>query len=100
MEKAKQFCRRCGEIFEILKAPGTRGLTCPRCYGGDLEDYAACSLEAGPPPWEFECQKCLTRFSVTAPRGPDEAKAIRCPVCGTANARWLALAVTACASGG
>jgi len=88
MEAPKYRCNHCGETFEIDKLSQTSELACPRCYSQDLSEYYACSLEIGPPPWEYWCQRCRVRFRITAPRGPDEAKAIKCPCCGNGNIKW------------
>jgi putative FmdB family regulatory protein len=100
MESEKYRCNRCGEIFEIKKLSQTSELACPRCYSEDLSEYYVCSLEIVPPPWEYQCQQCGVRFRVTTPRGPDEAKEIRCPACRSKNIKWLVLASMACATGG
>lgn len=100
MNFQKYHCLQCGEIFEVTPRAGNKKLICPKCRNSGLEEYNACNIEIGPPPWEFQCQKCATRFRVTAPRGPDDVKAIRCPVCHAQEVKWLALAAAACATGG
>jgi len=100
MKAQKYCCNHCGEIFGIEKASPTLKLTCPRCYSEDLLEYNACSLEIGPPPWEYQCLKCRVRFMVASPRGPDEAEAIICPACLSKDVKWLSLATSDCASGG
>ncbi|MDD5701480.1 MAG: hypothetical protein PHU23_05455 [Dehalococcoidales bacterium] len=96
----KYHCSRCGEIFEIVELPHPAKSNCPRCASEDCEEYNACSLEICPPPWVYQCQQCRARFRVTAPRGPDEAKAIQCPACRSSDVKWLALSSAACATGG
>jgi DNA-directed RNA polymerase subunit RPC12/RpoP len=100
METQKYRCNHCAEILELISPTPSQELTCPRCSSRDIEEYNACSLEINSPPWEYQCQGCQARFRVTAPRGPDEAKAIKCPVCRSKNVKWLALASFACATGG
>jgi putative FmdB family regulatory protein len=100
MKFYKYHCRNCGEIFEVTQKAANGELICPKCLNDDLEEYVACSLAVGPPPWEFLCRLCGNRFRVTAPKGPDEVKAIRCPVCRSSDVKWLALAAAACATGG
>jgi DNA-directed RNA polymerase subunit RPC12/RpoP len=100
MEAQKYHCNHCGELFEIVELSYPQELACPRCSSEDFEEYNACNLEISPPPWEYLCQQCHVRFRVTAPRGPDEARAIRCPACRSNNLKWLALDSAACATGG
>ena len=100
MKTQKYRCRKCGEIFIIAEVPQNPQLTCPRCQSTDWEEHNSCSLEIGPPPWDYLCQQCGIRFQVTAPRGPDEANSIRCPVCQSQNIKWLAQTYAAPVSGG
>jgi len=96
----KYRCSNCGEIFAITEPPFAQVSACPRCLSSDFSKYNACNLEVMPPPWEYRCNKCGTKFQVESPRGPDEAKAFRCPVCRSREVRWLALASFTCATGG
>ena len=96
----KKYICKCGELFELLELRTAEDLKCPRCAGRNIGETNACSLEIGPPPWKYECQQCGIRFSVEAPRGPDETKKLVCPVCGSRNIKWLAYISEACPTGG
>lgn len=96
----KYKCSDCGEIFEIGEPSGVRVSACPRCLSPNIEEYNTCNLEVMPPPWEYRCNSCRTKFQVESPKGPDEAKGIRCPVCRSKDVQWLALASFTCATGG
>jgi putative FmdB family regulatory protein len=100
MEVQKFKCNRCGEIFEILQRFQNTGLACPKCQSEDLTEYNFCTLEVGPPPWKYQCRNCNSEFLITAPRGPDEAKAVNCPVCRTKDLKWLFSSASACGTGG
>ena len=100
MPGTKYQCNQCQETFELLGELPKEGLKCPRCAGRDIGDLNAGSLGIGPPPWEYTCQQCSSQFRVEAPRGPDEAKKIRCPVCESRNIKWLFTVYESCPTGG
>jgi DNA-directed RNA polymerase subunit RPC12/RpoP len=100
MDAQKYRCHRCGEVFEIEGLSQALELACPRCYREDLSEHNIYRLEIGSPPWEYQCQQCCVRFQVTAPRGPDKAKAIRCPACRSKDVKWPIFSSAACATGG
>jgi DNA-directed RNA polymerase subunit RPC12/RpoP len=100
MEAKKYLCNHCQELFDLLEPHNYHEARCPRCSSKDVEELTACSLESGPPPWEYVCQQCGGRFRVKAPRGPSEEKGIRCPRCESRNVRWSATVSEACPPGG
>jgi DNA-directed RNA polymerase subunit RPC12/RpoP len=100
MEAKKYICNRCQEQFDLLESNNSDKTKCPRCYSEDVQEFIACSLEAGPPFWEYACQQCGGRFRVKAPRGPAEEKKIRCPECESRDIKWLTTASEACPPGG
>jgi DNA-directed RNA polymerase subunit RPC12/RpoP len=83
MAKAKWLCTACENIFEGDTA--LESLSCPKCQGIDVQKLNVLTSDAvdanGPPAWEFICQVCKSYFEAPVPRGPDEAKNIRCPGC-------------------
>jgi len=100
MEAKKYLCRQCQELFDLLEPYHADEIRCPRCSSEEVQELIACSSENGPPPWEYECHQCSSRFRVAAPRGPSEEKELRCPRCGSRNIEWLATVVEACPPGG
>ena len=100
MPIARYLCNHCQETFDLLEPHPAEELRCPRCSGEDVQELKACSLEAGPPPWEYVCRQCGGRFRVAAPRGPSEEKGLRCPICESGNIEWLATVSEICPPGG
>ena len=100
MQVLKYSCNQCDESFEILRPYQTGEVKCPRCGSKDITELNSCSIEIGPPPWEYICQQCNTRFRVKSPHGPDEASIIRCPICKSKHIKWLVNITQACATGG
>jgi DNA-directed RNA polymerase subunit RPC12/RpoP len=100
MQAAKYLCRQCAEQFDLLGDCRIKKLKCPRCSSLEIDDFIACKIVIGAPPWKFECHTCGCQFSIQSPSGPDEAKSIRCPVCAGKEVKWLALATQTCPSGG
>jgi DNA-directed RNA polymerase subunit RPC12/RpoP len=100
MEITKYRCSRCEKIFEIAGPRPEGKPVCPVCLSEDIEDYDACLLKIGPPPWEYQCRQCDIRFRVPAPSGPKEAELIRCPLCRKEDIKWMLLSTQGCATGG
>jgi predicted Zn finger-like uncharacterized protein len=100
LSSIKYICRHCQETFEILVPPPEKAKKCPRCASRDVAESMGCSLEIGPPPWEYACPQCQGRFRIKSPSGPDEAKLVRCPRCESHNVKWLVSATQTCATGG
>jgi DNA-directed RNA polymerase subunit RPC12/RpoP len=96
----KYLCNRCLETFEVLSSHHLEDILCPYCAGRELSKVEACSLEIGPPQWEYTCRRCGIRFRIKSPKGPDEAKAVRCLQCGSAEVKWMVGATWGCPSGG
>ncbi|MBN1191243.1 MAG: hypothetical protein JXA46_15920 [Dehalococcoidales bacterium] len=96
----KYLCRQCSEQFDLLGECRTEKPACPRCSSPDIDEYVACQIAVGPPPWKYECRECGCNFSIQSPSGPDEAKNIRCPACAGKEVKWLALATNSCPPGG
>ena len=100
MPSIKYLCNHCQELFEFLDSHRGEDIKCPRCASKDIKGLTACSLETGPPPWEYLCQQCSGRFRVKVPGGPSEEKEIRCPRCESRNVKWLTIVSEACPPGG
>ena len=100
MQAAKYLCNRCQELFELLEPHHTEEIKCPRCSSEDVRELIDCNLGTGPPPWEYVCHQCGGKFRVAAPRGPTEAKKIRCPTCESRNIEWLSTVSEVCPPGG
>jgi DNA-directed RNA polymerase subunit RPC12/RpoP len=96
----KYVCPQCFEDFSLLETKQSGPASCPRCGLKNVNENDSCSLEAGPPAWEFRCQDCESRFAVQSPRGPEEVAAMLCPVCRSKKIKWLVLSTAACATGG
>ena len=88
MPGTKYRCHRCQETFEVPGPHDPKKLTCPRCFSKRVEKPQTCDLGITAPPWEYTCLNCQTRFYVESPKGPDEAREIKCPVCGSGNIKW------------
>ena len=41
--------------------------------------------------WEFECNKCKSKFKRPVPRGPTEERKIECPKCKSKDLNNLSL---------
>ena len=100
MPAIKYLCNQCQELFDLLGAHNSDKARCPRCSSNDVQELIACSLETGPPPWEYLCHQCGGGFLIAAPRGPSEEKKIRCPRCGSGKLEWLVTAIEICPPGG
>ena len=53
MEAKKYLCNHCSELFDLLESPGVYETRCPKCSSEDFQELIVCSLEFGPPPWEY-----------------------------------------------
>ena len=100
MEARKYSCNQCLELFDLIDSHVADKVRCPWCSSENVEELIACSLETGPPPWEYVCQHCNSRFRVAAPHGPSDEKKIRCPICKSSNIEWLAVVSEVCPPGG
>ena len=96
----KYLCSRCNEQYDIKAGCSPEKPVCPRCGSQDVDEFIACKIDIGPPPWEYVCNQCHCRFSVQSPSGPDEARSIKCPACASGDVKWLALTSEACPPGG
>jgi predicted nucleic acid-binding Zn ribbon protein len=96
----KYRCEQCAEKFEIAAKPLKGEIHCPRCTSGDIKEFKEEKTEIGPPPWEFRCKQCRSRFRVQSPQGPDEVASLRCPECQSQSLQWLASECAACTTGG
>jgi transposase-like protein len=93
-------CQDCAERFSIINTTPGKAKFCPRCSNSHIEEYKYLMEEPGPPQWEFLCQHCGTHFTVDSPEGPDEVKALKCPICCSNELKWIAFKANQCATGG
>ena len=91
MPDSKYLCDKCQTLFELSVEDNPvegKAAKCTDCGSTDVQKLNVCSLNmhidtSGPPPWEYICHQCNVFFEVPVPHGPDEAKQIKCPECGS-----------------
>lgn len=96
----KYQCQLCSKGFEVVSLHNPQDIVCPRCGAAEIIENVVCQPEAGPPDWEFRCKGCKGIFRIESPRGPEEVKTTRCPMCQDKDVVWMISATEACGSGG
>ena len=91
MEEYVYLCQQCKNLFDLSVLPGPeeeKEVKCTECRSMNVERLNVwipnvCSLEEGPPPWEYVCNQCKSLFEIPVPHGPAEEKGTKCPNCGS-----------------
>lgn len=89
MEEYVYLCQQCNNLFDLSVLPGPeeeKEVKCTECQSMNVERLNVwisnvCSLEEGPPAWEYTCHQCKTFFRLLVPHGPKEEEEAECPQC-------------------